>query len=569
MNQISANVLDTVDLELNNLYGTALKIVASDPVREPFFEDTDDPAVLYNVRNKLASTVLSISGPIPNFYKLYLYRADGFIFEYGNQFDAVMGEPGAFLQQEWAQQTLKQNGKRSIYPPRRDEEDPEQSVISVNMAFAEVFGGKNNNIITVEQKYEVFANIIEKAVISKDSEQKQHKSVYVFDQNGLLVYPYSRESKINRETLEKISFYRKAIELSHSAISQQDSSMQHQINHDRNIAVYSRSGFSGWTVLLLEPESSLMQPIVTFNVNIILLGISALAVTLVMSYFVSRSLTRPLKQMNKSIKMLNLDSLAPQKKSGPLSSIDELEELNRTFIEMRGRLKESLDEAVSARSHEVESRLLALQAQMNPHFLYNSLSVISILCEEGKNSEALAFCKGLSRMLRYVSSNNFKSVGLGEELQYTRDYIQLMGERYEDMLYCEVNIPKGMESIPVPKLVIQPLVENAIKHGSGEHPPWIIRITGKVLSGGWMVTISDNGTGFDPAKLEMLKEKFALFDSGTRVPEISVDGMGMVNIYIRLRMFYENRMIFDIKESGEGGASVTIGGFTMHKEEKS
>ncbi|MCG7381688.1 sensor histidine kinase [Paenibacillus sp. ACRRY] len=568
MNQISANILDTVNLELKNLYSTALKIVASEPVRAPFFQDTSDPTILYNVRNKLASAVLSINGPIPNFYKLYMYRNDGFIFQYGKEFDAVNGDAKTLLQQDWAIQTLMQNGKRSISPPREDKDEPDQSIISVNMAFAEVFGGKASNIITVEQKYEVFARIIEKAVMSNDLEKTQHKKVYVIDQNGQLVYPYSKDKEINSAMLDKINFFHEAITQNLSANILESSEIQHQLNYDRTLAVYSRSSFSGWTVLLEEPESSLMEPIVTFNMNIILLGISALAVALAMSFFVSRSLTRPLKHISKSIKMLDFDTLGLPKKSIPISSIDELEELNRTFIEMRSRLKESLEEAVSARSHEVESRLLALQAQMNPHFLYNSLSVISILCEEGKNIEAQMFCKGLSRMLRYVSSNNFSSVGLVEELQYTRDYVQLMGERYGEMLRCEVNVPPEMESIKIPKLVIQPLVENAIKHGASGQPPWVIRITGKILSGGWMVTISDNGTGFDPGKLELLKEKFRSFDSGTRIPEISVDGMGMLNIYIRLRMFYETNMIFDISESGEGGAAVTIGGFTQQKEGK-
>lgn len=566
MNQISANILDTVDLELNNLYSTALKVVASDPVREPFFQDTDDPAVLYNVRNKLASTVLSINGPIPNFYKLYLFRADGFTFKYGNQFDAVNKDVGELFHQAWAVQTLRQNGKRSISPPHEDNEDPGQSVVSVSMAFAEIFGGKNRNIVKIEQKYEVFASIIEKAVLSKDPAQVQHKSVYVYDQNGQLVYPYSKDDEANAAVQEQIAYYREAIDFKSGIV--QHSLAQNQIIHNEHIAIYTHSDFSAWTVLLVEPESALMQPIVTFNVNIILLGISALAITLVMTYFVSRSLTRPLKQINKSIKLLDFDSLVPQKKAARLSNIDELEELNRTFTEMRGRLKESLDEAVSARSHEVESRLLALQAQMNPHFLYNSLTVISILCEEGKNSEALAFCNGLSRMLRYVSSNDFKPVELSEELQYTRDYVQLMGERYGDMLRFEVNIAPGMEHIQIPKLVIQPLVENAIKYGAEQNPPWIIRISGKMLTGGWMIIVDDNGFGFDPVKLKLLKERFSLFDSGKRVPDISVDGMGMVNIYIRLRMFYENRMIFDIKKNGEGGASITIGGFNMQGEVK-
>ncbi|KRF18420.1 sensor histidine kinase [Paenibacillus sp. Soil787] len=560
MHQISANVLDTLDLEINSIYSTALKVISSNPVKDAFFKNTNDPAEQSIQVNNLASIVLSINGLMPNFFKLNLYRNDGYTFEYGNQFFSRFVDQQQLVQEGWVKETLNQNGKRYISPPHKDLSDPSSTtIISVSMSFAEVYGMKSNNIVEIEQKYSVFENIIKKAVISPNSDLLQTKSVYVFDQQGNVIFPYKDDVK-TRETIKSL----RDIAL-RSPSNVGEISLINPIDHEKSIGVYAQSDLSGWLVLLLESEASLTKPVIIFNRNIIVLGVIALFITLIMTYFVSRSLSRPIKSMNKSLKNLELDSLYPKKMSALNSSFDELEELNQTFIEMRDRLKESLEEVVSARSHEIQSRLLALQAQMNPHFLHNSLSVISILCEERRNEDAIRFCKDLSNILRYISSTNFNAVNLVDEIKHTADYISLMQVRYGELLEFQLNIPEAMMDLQIPKLVIQPLVENCIKYAIHVEPPWVIRITGKLLSDSWMITVSDNGSGFDPETIHELNNKFREIDGLKGIPEINMNGMGLINIYSRLKIFNEDKMIFDIKNNKAGGSSVTIGGLQKYE----
>ncbi|WP_181907372.1 cache domain-containing sensor histidine kinase [Cohnella lupini] len=562
MNQISANILDTLDLEINSLYSTALKVVSSSPVKDAFFQNTNEPAELNKDLNNLANIVLTINGPKPNFYKLNLYRNDGYTFAYGNQYFAEFGDLKQLLSEDWVKATLQQEGKKYISPPHIDARDPQATpIISISMSFAEVYGMKSNNIVEIEQKYSVFENIIQKAVISPLKDARPTKSVYVLDRQGKVVFPYGGDD----QTTRMIEGFRDLVVQAPGKMG--EINLVNPQDHQKSIGVYAQSEFSGWLVLLLEPEASLTKPVRTFNEQIILLGFISLMITLIMTYFVSRSLSRPIKHINKSLKNLELDSLNLKKAVALNSQFDELEELNQTFIEMRDRLKESLEEAVSARSHEIQSRFLALQSQMNPHFLYNSLSVITIMCEENRNEDAIRFCKGLSNILRYTSSTSFKSVSLREEIKHTTDYISLMQERYGSMLEFHLNIPEVMMDLRIPKLIIQPLVENCIKHGIHVEPPWIIRITGKLLSENWMITVSDNGSGMEPEVIQGLNKRFRETDSLKEMPEINLNGMGLVNIYTRLKIFNEDKLIFDLKNNKAGGTSVTVGGLRKYTEE--
>ncbi|CAN7365371.1 histidine kinase [Paenibacillus sp. LjRoot153] len=559
MHQISSNISDTLDLEINNMYATALKVEASIPIKEVFFSDSSDPAVLFENRNRLANIILSIMGPLPNFYKLKLHRNDGFSFEYGSQFNTYQEDTLTFNKQSWVIETFKKDGIKSISPPRQDQVDSNiTNVISVSMAFAEIYGMKNDNIVTVEQNYNVFEKIIEKAVISPDNQAKLNKTIILLDKSGNLIYPMESQ----QTTLELIEEYKRIIQEGSSVSGSH--TLIYPSTKERSIVTSVQSNFSGWTVLLEEPESSLMEPVTSFNEKVILFGIVFLTITLIMTFFVSRSLSTPIKKINRSVRSLDLNSLMPRPTLELRSNVDELQELYQTFIEMRERMQESLEEAVASRSHEIQSRMLALQAQMNPHFLYNSLSVLSIMCEDNRNEDAIRFLNGLSSILRYISTNSHHPVKLSEEIKHTNDYMLLMKERYREMLEFHIHVPETMMHLEIPKLCIQPLVENAVKYGNQVDPPWVIRITGKLLSENWIITVSDNGGGFSDEQLQQIKQKLASIDDIKGLPELALNGMGLPNLYIRLKLLYEQAMIFDIKSTKNEGTTITIGGSLRH-----
>ncbi|MEC0226474.1 sensor histidine kinase [Paenibacillus alba] len=225
---------------------------------------------------------------------------------------------------------------------------------------------------------------------------------------------------------------------------------------------------------------------------------------------------------------------------------------------MRLRLQESLEQTVASRAHELEAQNFALQFQMNPHFLYNTITNISILAEEADQMTIVAFCQDLSSMLRYISSHDTSPVRLAEELEHTTNYINLMKLRYEDNIEFHVDIPKQLQIIYIPKLIIQPFVENAFKYGIHVNPPWIISITSQVDNHRWKLIIRDNGQGFQKNHLQQLKHLIAITDPYHRIPNLKINGMGLINVYARLKLLYNNHCTLDIDNHPAGGAVITI-----------
>jgi len=135
--------------------------------------------------------------------------------------------------------------------------------------------------------------------------------------------------------------------------------------------------------------------------------------------------------------------------------------------------------------------------------------------------------------------------------------------RYTEHLSFSVDLPSEMKAILVPKRIVQPIVENAIKHGLNIAPPWTISVSGRIEQDRWYVTVTDNGAGCDPEILTQLDHFIQTTNDLTHLPELAIDGMGLKNIFIRLKFMYQENAYFRIENRPERGVSVTIGG-TIH-----
>jgi len=150
------------------------------------------------------------------------------------------------------------------------------------------------------------------------------------------------------------------------------------------------------------------------------------------------------------------------------SLLNEVNELHLTFQEINKKLDSSLSEMIAGKTLQTQSRLLALQTQMDPHFIYNMLSTLSIMIEDGETREAIGTITHMTRILRYISNGNTLRVTLQEELNIIEHYISCMKIRFGDLLTFSSNLPESMLSLHIPRHSLLPLVENAVKYG------WII-----------------------------------------------------------------------------------------------
>ena len=212
---------------------------------------------------------------------------------------------------------------------------------------------------------------------------------------------------------------------------------------------------------------------------------------------------------------------------------------------------------------EQEAEYLALQAQISPHFLYNTLNSISVCCESGDTVSSSKMCVQLSDIMRYITSNNKQST-IESEIDNVRNYLELMCVPYEGLLKYDIDVNEHMLKLYTPKLILQPLVENSINHGlSGIAFPWFIKIKGTLENDIWKISVRDFGSGFSNQSLNNLKQQINSYKSnlvkGNLAETQQKGSMGILNIFSRIYIIFKESTIFRI-ENREIGSEVIIGG---------
>ena len=292
-------------------------------------------------------------------------------------------------------------------------------------------------------------------------------------------------------------------------------------------------------------------------------GSIILVIGIVLIILISKGLTRSIRSLTKKIKHVSSTKVVDHTTDLPLQSVTnprdyEIFALEQTFNDLLMRLRRAAQREASLQNTTLQARFNALQTQINPHFVYNTLNIISAKGLESGSEEVMTLCDQFARMLRYATDVRSRSATLNEELQNALCYMTLVKARFEDQLEYHIDIPGDAEDLLIPKLTLQPLIENAINHGfdrqSGKR---FIRLTGEILGDTLRIIIRDNGSGFDEALLRQMTDAFASIDSEDTPYADPIDGhIGLVNTYLRLH--YYSRGSIRMSLYNEGGAVVEL-----------
>jgi len=370
--------------------------------------------------------------------------------------------------------------------------------------------------------------------------------VYVLDQNRQII-----SSSNDEEGQSELSFLQQ----------QSNDSRGMYLDEDSNYIAYDTSDNTGWTTYVVTPKQAVLGPVNSVQYLSILLITLLMLFSFVYIYFSTRSLLLPIRKLRKQISRINYSNL--NVKVDNQSHNNELMALNDSFQELLNRLQQSIESEKLALQEEMKARNSALQSQIAPHFIHNALYLISIAAQEGKNKAVSDMCKQLSDSLRYIVSSPYQHVSLAEELEHTRNYLSLVQHNYESDLEWEIIADDAAHLIQLPRLVIQPFVENCIEHAfDNTDPPWRIQIRVQLYNGIWAIEISDNGEGIAPDKMNEIMDNISSSEAREHhlhMPS-SFGNMGVVNTVNRLKLMYKNRVFFNLyNNTGEHkGATVQI-----------
>ncbi|MDU1848085.1 MAG: sensor histidine kinase [Niallia nealsonii] len=273
-------------------------------------------------------------------------------------------------------------------------------------------------------------------------------------------------------------------------------------------------------------------------------------VSTIISIFIAWSVTKPIKHLGKVMKEVedgNLHvTITPTNK-------DEVGQLAESFRSMLEQLRILIQKNYEIELQQRNAQIYALQSQINPHFMYNTLETIGAVIEEEDPETAVDMVGILGQMLRYSLSSSENLVPLQTELTHIKNYLRLQKIRFEDRVNYEM---VGEDQIPLyysPKFIIQPIIENTFKYGMKLRKVLIISIAILVEDGKLKIVIKDNGPRIEEEKLQSIQKNLNKQDYFTRE-----SGVGLTNVHARIKMLFSDKYGITIESKQSIGTTVTI-----------
>lgn len=557
MNTLNSSFLTQIDSEITALDNVSININYSN-ISKNVLDQSFNLNISDNMLQEITDLFISLNGTEWKADQMNLYDTYGHVLQAGM---TTMVKSVDSSQFEWIDQARELQGVKIITKPYETDQYSKsakykQWFISLYRSFNNQYGRSVGAIETVKQCKSIF-----KSVISYEKKNKTDTAkIYVFDKDGSLIYPYD----IDKEQTELIEKYYPIITENASG-----SPFYSPLTNNKEYAASETSNYTGYTYVTIMPEYMILSPVyhllkILFGVVGVILIISAFS-----SYRLSRSVVKPIKHLKHIIQRLELDTLGKEKATSYPVSVNELEELYQAFQIMSDSMKDSMNQLIEAKEQEIKSRTLALQTQINPHFYYNTLSSIIVLAENGDTDVVVKMCRNLSNNMRYITNTGTTTVTLREEMDYVQKYLYCMKVRYQTSLNYTIDVEENLLNEKIPKLIIQPIVENAIKYGTDCQPPWNITIRGYRKEDCWIIEVEDSGTGFTPEAIRKITDNIEKAVRTPGLPDLKINGLGTLNVYLRWRLFCGEDIIFNYGNTAQGHGIVSIGRCTNKTRRKS
>lgn len=283
------------------------------------------------------------------------------------------------------------------------------------------------------------------------------------------------------------------------------------------------------------------------------LMILAIGFSVAAAWGLSRSIYTPIKKLHDVTRTITRNDLQALVTG---DNVDEITELGMSFNIMIGKIRELLDSKIKEQENLKKAELRALQAQINPHFLYNTLDTIIWMSQANKNEQVIEIVSALSKFFRISLSKGKDWITIAEEIERTRSYLTIQKMRYRDILDFNIEMDEAVANNTILKLILQPLVENALYHGiKNKRQGGTITIRAKQKNENEiLLEVEDDGIGFTAEKLAQLKTELD-DDSGDIRME---SGFGIGNVNNRIRLYYGKKFGLSVRSEYNTGTCVTL-----------
>ena len=392
-----------------------------------------------------------------------------------------------------------------------------------------------SGVLLVDMKYSVISNTMKRI-----NESSNGIYYYLCSRDGQMIY-HPRRADIDR------GYFSENCEMTSQL---EDGTYELSLNGRPGNVVVSSVAYTGWKLVGVIPERVQTANINRFRYYIITAILILMMMLLEVNRIISRKISRPILRLNESVKAYETGGDTDIYIGGS----SEIRHLGYSVKKSYEQIENLMQEIIREQTERRKSEMDALQSQINPHFLYNTLESITWMVEAQKNKEAVLMISELARLLRISLSKGRTVIRIADELQHSRSYMNIQLVRYKERFRVEFDIDEEVNDYCTVKLIVQPILENAIYYGVGnmdEDDGGMITVRGEKKGDDIYLSVEDNGMGMSEETVEnVLKDN-------NKVPKHG-SGVGLINVHNRIQLMFGNEYGLLVYSEPDEGTKIVI-----------
>lgn len=395
-------------------------------------------------------------------------------------------------------------------------------------------GNSTLGVLLVDMNYSSIEQLLNKANTDNSSEY-----VYLMDSNGEIIY-HPKQKLIYTDLYEENNL---------AAVNYEDGSRQEQFQGEKRLITVKTVSYTGWKIVSVVPMSSFNMGLSGTRQFAILFVSLAMLMIIVLNQLVSARITKPLQKLNESAKEWEAGNMNPHIYVGGSLEVEHLGKTLRSTVE---QVQQLMHDILVEQEEKRKSELDALQSQINPHFLYNTLDSIVWMIEGERYEDAVFMVTQLASLFRISLSRGKTIIRIEDEIRHAKNYMNIQKVRYKNIFRIDFRIEEEILNCCTVKLVVQPLLENAIYYGvecmdeEGE-----IEVVGCRRGDEVYIEVKDNGIGMPKETVD------ALLTENNRVRKKG-SGVGIINVHNRIQLRFGKRYGLEIESRPDEGTTVRI-----------
>lgn len=462
-----------------------------------------------------------------------IYTQKGSIYS----FDASIPINNNYKEEEWYKKAVEANGNKVLLGTHKQmgEAGNLRQVFSFVRQINDFYTRKPLGIIVIDADIKVIKEIIKEIDLGSDG------NIVIASENGSIIVNNNERyisRKIGNGYLDKI-------------LEEESGELIQKVEGENLLITWYTSEFTGWKLIGIVPKREINRDILLIRNSLIIIMSLFIVFTFLVFTRISSSMINPINKLRRLMKEAERGDFNI---SINIDTEDEIKQLGSSFNLMIRKIKQLIDEVYNVELEKKQAELNALQSQINPHYLYNTLESIKMTAALNDDMEVMNMISILADTFRYSINIKNEVVTVEQEIKHVNNYISIQKMRYQDRLQADINIDKEIMNYKIIKLVIQPIVENSIYHGLGEKTGnGHISITGKKEGDKIKFEIMDDGVGMTERQLQEIRY---ILKNGKHTNNRR--SIGLLNINERLRLYFGDAYSMDIASSPGTGTKVTL-----------